>query len=107
MQVYETRFKKDFTPICQSWVNEIAAQLLNEVATKALWSLWVVIFKQAKKIPSSVTLWKFIRAVCRVSFQEVKSLGCHFASLCWGFDFYEVKRKKNINICQNEILSHY
>ena len=49
MQAYETRFSKDFTPICQSWVNEIAAQLLNEVATKALWSLWVVIFKQAKK----------------------------------------------------------
>ena len=29
----------------------------------------------------------------RVSIQGVKSLGCHFASLCRGFDFYEVKKK--------------
>ena len=27
----------------------------------------------------------------RVSVQEVKSLGGHFACLCWGFEFYEVK----------------
>ena len=74
MQVYETRFKKDFTPICQSWVNEIAAQLLNEVATKALWSLWVVIFKQAKKIPFSVSKnlhWKLGH--------QVRSLETHTA----------------------------
>ena len=31
----------------------------------------------------------------RVSVQGVKSLGGHFACLCRGFDFYEVK-KKNI-----------
>ena len=29
----------------------------------------------------------------RVSVQGVKSLGGHFACLCQGFDFYEVKRK--------------
>ena len=29
----------------------------------------------------------------RVSVQGVKSLGGHFACLCWGFDFYEVKNK--------------
>ena len=32
----------------------------------------------------------------RVSVQGVKSLGGHFACLCRGFDFYEVK--KNIDI---------
>ena len=30
----------------------------------------------------------------RVSVQGVKSLGGHFACLCWGFEFYEVKKKK-------------
>ena len=29
----------------------------------------------------------------RVSVQGVKSLGGHFACLCRGFEFYEVKRK--------------
>ena len=29
----------------------------------------------------------------RVSVQGVKSLGAHFACLCRGFDFYEVKKK--------------
>ena len=36
----------------------------------------------------------------RVSVQGVKSLGGHFACLCRGFDFYEVK--KNITIFQKE-----
>ena len=31
----------------------------------------------------------------RVSVQGVKSLGGHFACLCRGFDFYEVKEKGN------------
>ena len=31
--------------------------------------------------------------VLRVSVQGVKSLGGHFACLCRGFDFYEVKKK--------------
>ena len=30
----------------------------------------------------------------RVSIRGVKSLGGHFACLCRGFDFYEVKKKK-------------
>ena len=30
----------------------------------------------------------------RVSVQGVKSLGGHFACLCRGFDFYEVKKNK-------------
>ena len=29
----------------------------------------------------------------RVSVQGVVSLGGHFATLCWVFDFYEVKEK--------------
>ena len=28
----------------------------------------------------------------RVSVQGVKSFGGHFACLCWGFEFYEVKK---------------
>jgi hypothetical protein len=31
----------------------------------------------------------------RVSVQGVKSLGGHFACLCRGFDFYEVKKKNH------------
>jgi hypothetical protein len=33
----------------------------------------------------------------RVSIQGVKSLGGHFACLCRGIDFYEVKKKENGN----------
>ena len=36
----------------------------------------------------------------RVSVQRVKSLGGHFACLCPGFEFYEVK--KNVIIFQKE-----
>ena len=32
-------------------------------------------------------------AMARVSVQGVKSLGGHFACLCRGFQFYEVKKK--------------
>ena len=34
-----------------------------------------------------------LRAAFRVSVQGVKSLGGHFACLCQGFEFYEVKKK--------------
>ena len=30
--------------------------------------------------------------ISRVSVQGVKPLGGHFACLCWGFEFYEVKK---------------
>ena len=43
----------------------------------------------------------FSRGHSRVSVQGVKSLGGHFACLCRGFGFYEVKKKKFI-IFQNE-----
>ena len=33
----------------------------------------------------------------RVSVQGVKSLGSHFACLCWVFDFYEVKKNQKEN----------
>ena len=33
------------------------------------------------------------RAEIRVSVQGVKSLGGHFACLCRGFEFYEVRKK--------------
>ena len=38
----------------------------------------------------------------RVSVQGVKSLGGHFACLCRGFEYYEVKKKKNVIIFQKE-----
>ena len=36
----------------------------------------------------------FSRGHSRVSVQGVKSLGGHFACLCRGWEFYEVKKKK-------------
>ena len=35
----------------------------------------------------------FLRGYNRVNVQGVKSLGGHFACLCRGFEFYEVKKK--------------
>ena len=43
----------------------------------------------------------------RVSVQGVKSLGGHFACLCRGFDFYEVKKKMLLFFKKKrEILLH-
>ena len=42
------------------------------------------------------------RVSVRVSVQGVKSLGGHFACLCRGFEFYEVKKKKIVIIFQKE-----
>ena len=42
-----------------------------------------------------------IKGYIRVSVQGVKSIGDHFACLCRGFEFYEVK-KKNVIIFQKE-----
>ena len=36
---------------------------------------------------------KSVKVFPRVSVQGVKSLGGHFACLCQGFEFYEVKKK--------------
>ena len=44
-----------------------------------------------KKVKELFILLK-IKEMTRVSFQGVKSLGGHFACLCRGFDFYEVKK---------------
>ena len=40
--------------------------------------------------------------ILRVSVQGVKSLGGHFACLCRGFEFYEVKKKFLVIIFQKE-----
>ena len=42
------------------------------------------------------------RGRSRVSVQGVESLGGHFATLCRGFDFYEVKKNNFIIIFQKE-----
>ena len=46
------------------------------------------------------TAYNLISINTRVSVQGVKSLGGHFACLCRGFEFYEVK--KNVIIFQKE-----
>ena len=51
--------------------------------------IWWMIMQILKK--SLKTLWNF-RLWPRVSVQGVKSLGGHFACLCQGFEFYEVKK---------------
>ena len=43
-----------------------------------------------------------LSCLTRVSFQGVKSLGGHFACLCQGFEFYEVKKKEIVIIFQKE-----
>ena len=44
----------------------------------------------------------------RVSVQGVKSLGGHFACLCRGFEFYEVKKKMLLFFKKKmEILLHF
>ena len=44
----------------------------------------------------------FFRLYHRVSVQRVKYLSCHFACLCRGFEFYEVKKKFFVIIFQKE-----
>jgi hypothetical protein len=61
--------------------------------------------------------WRFLKQdgsklyiFSRVSVQGVKSLGGHFACLCWGFDFYEVKKKTFLLLFfkkKREILLHF
>ena len=51
---------------------------------------------------SILVIYYILNAKSRVSVQGVKSLGSHFACLCRGFDFYEVKIEKNIIIFQKE-----
>ena len=49
------------------------------------------------------------RVSVRVSVQGVKSLGGHFACLCRGFEFYEVKKKILLLFFKKkmEILLHF
>ena len=44
---------------------------------------------------------------CRVSVQGVESLDGHFACLCQGFEFYEVKKFVIIFQKDMEILLHF
>ena len=49
------------------------------------------------------------RVSIKVSVKGVKSLGCHFACLCRGFDFHEVKRIDLLTFFKKkrEILLHF
>ena len=50
----------------------------------------------------------YLRTQSRVSVQGVKSLGDHFACLCPGFEFYEVKKKLSLFFKKKmEILLHF
>ena len=62
--------------------------------------------KISKRIGTFIPVYTIFN---RVSVPGVKSLGVHFACLCRGFDFYEVK-KKNIIFFQKEkgnTLNHF
>ena len=48
-----------------------------------------------------------IHVSIRVRVQEVETLGGHFATLCWGFDFYEVKKILLFFKKKSEILLHF
>ena len=52
---------------------------------------------------------QFLIRHTRVSVQGVKSLGGHFACLCRGFEFYEVKKKNLLLLFKKkmEILLHF
>jgi hypothetical protein len=59
---------------------------------------------------SRITSEREISDKIRVSVQGVKSLGGHFACLCQGFEFYEVKKKKKMLLFfkkKMEILLHF
>ena len=54
------------------------------------------IFRQQENLVDNQKCQAGFRPLCnkiRVSVQGVKSLGGHFACLCRGFEFYEVKKK--------------
>ena len=56
-----------------------------------------LLFRQIGGHSSRFVLFcSFWRLFTRVSVQGVKSLGGHFACLCQGFDFYEVKQNKKM-----------
>ena len=50
---------------------------------------------------------KYMYIYIRVSVQGVKSLGGHFACLCRGFEFYEVKKLLLFFKKKMEILLHF
>ena len=54
-------------------------------------------------VPPELNIWP------RVSVQGVKSLGGHFACLCRGFEFYEVRKKILLLFFKKkmEILLHF
>ena len=61
--------------------------------------------QKARKLPADRV--RHNRARTRVSVQGVKSLGGHFACLCWRFDFYEVKKILLFFKKKREILLHF
>ena len=62
-------------------------------------------------IPGNRFFFHLTTSTCqgsRVSVQGVKSLGSHFACLCRGFEFYEVKKKLLLFFKKKmEILLHF
>ena len=54
-------------------------------------------------IGSTETKYIKLNIKTRVSVQGVKSLGRHFACLCRGFEFYEVKKKKLLLFFKKEM----
>ena len=110
---------QNFMKIIMEWSHQ---KLLKAMLANGLWYhlqkktslifhshlLWFtsVLMKQIKKIS-----WNFLEIEWqpRVSVQGVKSLGCHFACLCRGFEFYEVKKNFLLLFFKKkmEILLHF
>jgi hypothetical protein len=63
---------------------------------------------RAKKVIKILFFLSGLWCGLRVSVQGVKSLGGHFACLCRGFEFYEVKKKLLLFFKKKmEILLHF
>ena len=65
--------------------------LFNAMVWNPFWSS--ILVTNSIFLSLQFTLKLFLIRSSRVSVQGVKSLGGHFACLCRGFEFYEVKKK--------------
>ena len=70
--------------------------IFQPINTQHKGKVWGQVVKRSQNLVNVVCEWP------RVSVQGVKSLGGHFACLCRGFEFYEVKKLNFVIIFQKE-----
>ena len=107
------RAKPDFVPI-QSFLEKATSIFIlfcQVLRLKHIGIEFYYYFILNKFYPMWNLLTFFLQKRCqtRVSVQGVKSLGGHFACLCQGFEFYEVKKKILLLFFKKkmEILLHF